>query len=452
MQVEHSLRTAVTETFQKFVSLVRNPQYNAPFNKPTRVSPIEFVMIGLLIFILREKCSDEEISKRIREMRADVRSKHVDIRTNTKVTKTMFAFVNYQAKSSWTKAPPKVAVKAPTAAAGNKKGKRKRKRGESSEDDEDEDDHEVRKPSPPKPEIAITGRQTRVAAEAAAFSYPFLSTPKKSTSSTNKPASKSKIPTERKKTAAVTTKNTVLKQEQRSPPSLSTSASHPSASSSETQLSQSLRDAGTQQNLASVPTNAAQAAQTRPKVVSQSVIKIEPTDFFAAIREAKAQKSKITAAVPPPSIPGQPGVGLLSSLAGSSEKIATGQIVSAAVPAPSAPSATLSSLGTAPHPSSPSGKSSSTLQRPATNSNLQLNVAELADISLVRPLLSLPAVETEFPKTAPSAPSSFQPTTPATAQLLGPQLSSEHIEMLRNLSMMGTLQKPGTLNIYRLNF
>ncbi|OSX63079.1 hypothetical protein POSPLADRAFT_1087352, partial [Postia placenta MAD-698-R-SB12] len=91
--VTSQFRSEVVDTFRIFVALVRDKRYNASFSKPTRVSPIEFTMIGILISVHRAKLSMTQLSSAIRIMRADVRKRHVDIRANTKVTKDMFAFI-----------------------------------------------------------------------------------------------------------------------------------------------------------------------------------------------------------------------------------------------------------------------------------------------------------------------------------------------------------------------
>ncbi|KAI8976365.1 hypothetical protein BD414DRAFT_446482 [Trametes punicea] len=87
-------REAVLETFQIFITLVRDKKYNTAFSKPSRVSPIEFIMTGVLIHRFRKTHSLIQLSSAIWLMRADVRKKHVDIRSNSKVTKTLFEFID----------------------------------------------------------------------------------------------------------------------------------------------------------------------------------------------------------------------------------------------------------------------------------------------------------------------------------------------------------------------
>ncbi|KAH9946705.1 hypothetical protein B0H21DRAFT_857876, partial [Amylocystis lapponica] len=88
-----TFRTDVLDSFRIFISLVKDKRYNAAFQKPTRVSPIEFTMTGVLIHQFRATLSMTQLSSAIWKMRADVRSRHADIRANAKVHKTMFTFI-----------------------------------------------------------------------------------------------------------------------------------------------------------------------------------------------------------------------------------------------------------------------------------------------------------------------------------------------------------------------
>ncbi|CDO76577.1 hypothetical protein BN946_scf184950.g3 [Trametes cinnabarina] len=92
--VPAKMREAVLETFQIFVALVKDKKYNSAFGGPARVSPIEFTMIGVLIHRLRKTHSLKQLFSAICLLRADVRKKHVDIRSNQKVANTMFNFLN----------------------------------------------------------------------------------------------------------------------------------------------------------------------------------------------------------------------------------------------------------------------------------------------------------------------------------------------------------------------
>ncbi|KDQ58244.1 hypothetical protein JAAARDRAFT_35059 [Jaapia argillacea MUCL 33604] len=88
------------DTFRIFVALARDKKYNTPFSKPTRVSPIEFVVIGLLIFIQKSKLSLCQLSSATALMRKDVRAAHKDIRSNNTVMKTLHNFITKKLKLS----------------------------------------------------------------------------------------------------------------------------------------------------------------------------------------------------------------------------------------------------------------------------------------------------------------------------------------------------------------
>ncbi|KAI0822105.1 hypothetical protein BC628DRAFT_1522502, partial [Trametes gibbosa] len=86
-------REAVLDTFRIFITLVNDKRYNKAFNKPTRVSPVEFTMIGVLISRFRKTLELKQLSQAIWRMRADVRNTHKDVRQNQRVVGTMFKFM-----------------------------------------------------------------------------------------------------------------------------------------------------------------------------------------------------------------------------------------------------------------------------------------------------------------------------------------------------------------------
>ena len=98
--VSTQLRIDLHETFRIFVTLARDKKYSGSLNRPTRVSPIEFVMIGVLIYLKRQTLSLTQISSAIEKMRKDVRASHQDIRTNTRVTKHLMEFMAKRIKVS----------------------------------------------------------------------------------------------------------------------------------------------------------------------------------------------------------------------------------------------------------------------------------------------------------------------------------------------------------------
>ncbi|KAI9462076.1 hypothetical protein HD554DRAFT_2027739, partial [Boletus coccyginus] len=98
--VSTQLRVDLHETFRIFVTLARDKKYSGSLNKPTRVSPIEFVMLGVLIYLKRQTLSLTQISSAIEKMRKDVRASHQDIRSNSRVTKHLMEFMAKKIKVS----------------------------------------------------------------------------------------------------------------------------------------------------------------------------------------------------------------------------------------------------------------------------------------------------------------------------------------------------------------
>ena len=98
--VPEKTRAAVLETFHIFVALVKDKKYKVAFQKPSRVAPVEFSVIGLLIYLNKEKFSFVQLSQAIWQLRADVRKEHADVRANNKVTKTMFSFLHKRLKQA----------------------------------------------------------------------------------------------------------------------------------------------------------------------------------------------------------------------------------------------------------------------------------------------------------------------------------------------------------------
>lgn len=91
--VTAAFRKKITDTFDILVILVHEKSTKTAFKKPAKVSPVEFILIVVLIAVWKDKMSLAELSESIGKMREDVRVYHSDIRMNTKVTKTMLDFM-----------------------------------------------------------------------------------------------------------------------------------------------------------------------------------------------------------------------------------------------------------------------------------------------------------------------------------------------------------------------
>jgi hypothetical protein len=98
--VSPKLREDLLDTFRVFLILARDQKYSRSLNRPTRVSPIEFVMIGVLIYLFRDRLSLTQLSSAIEKMRKDVRDDHKDIRANSRITKHMLLFMSKRLKIS----------------------------------------------------------------------------------------------------------------------------------------------------------------------------------------------------------------------------------------------------------------------------------------------------------------------------------------------------------------
>ncbi|KAI0296749.1 hypothetical protein B0F90DRAFT_1811280 [Multifurca ochricompacta] len=89
--VPPKLRTGVLDTFHVYRCLAQEKMYRKPFTQ--RVSPIEFVMIGVMIYMKREILSLTQLSHAAEKMRADVRSVEKDVRANGRVSRLLFKFI-----------------------------------------------------------------------------------------------------------------------------------------------------------------------------------------------------------------------------------------------------------------------------------------------------------------------------------------------------------------------
>ncbi|KAG1760256.1 hypothetical protein EDD22DRAFT_1051686 [Suillus occidentalis] len=133
--VSPKLREDLLDTFRVFLILARDQKYSRSLNKPTRVSPIEFVMIGVLIYLFRDRLSLTQLSSAIEKMRKDVRDDHKDIRANSRITKHMVSFMNKRLKISELKTDGE----GDKPAAGKPIKAKKRKRVAEYDDSEEEE-------------------------------------------------------------------------------------------------------------------------------------------------------------------------------------------------------------------------------------------------------------------------------------------------------------------------
>ncbi|KIJ19326.1 hypothetical protein PAXINDRAFT_96729, partial [Paxillus involutus ATCC 200175] len=146
------LRADLHETFRIFLTLARDKKYSGSLNRPTRVSPIEFVMIGVLIYLKRSTLSLTQISSAIEKMRKDVRASHQDIRSNTRVTKHLMDFMAKKIKVSELKSDGE--GDKPAASASTKSTKSVKRKRTVESDSDVPDAVPSRKAKPTKPATA----------------------------------------------------------------------------------------------------------------------------------------------------------------------------------------------------------------------------------------------------------------------------------------------------------
>ncbi|KAF7352721.1 hypothetical protein MVEN_01238300 [Mycena venus] len=120
-QFKHDINEALTE----FGRIAANPSLRGFATVAPRMAPIEFVFIGVLIYVLR-KATTEQRARAMYYLRADIRAQHTDIRFNTAIGAGMWQIIRHLKHS------PTASSRAAIA------GTPKRRRRMSDADDDDE--------------------------------------------------------------------------------------------------------------------------------------------------------------------------------------------------------------------------------------------------------------------------------------------------------------------------
>jgi hypothetical protein len=130
----------IENTYRVFGALVREPRNSAGFAK---ISPVEFIMIGILVHRHKKRLSLEALGNAVSAMRQDVRKHHEDIRNNNKVYKTMLSFIDgYQGTSPGHGEP---SAEDTVDSQNNVGGKRKASRQPAGGNEESDDDYAPKK-------------------------------------------------------------------------------------------------------------------------------------------------------------------------------------------------------------------------------------------------------------------------------------------------------------------
>ncbi|KAH6894806.1 hypothetical protein BKA70DRAFT_1117452 [Coprinopsis sp. MPI-PUGE-AT-0042] len=166
--LDPGFKADMEDTFDIFSELTQNAAYNKCFKNPGKVSPIEFIGISVLIGTLRKKLTMKQLGSAIAALRSGLREVHVDVRMNTRVSRTVLELIRGMKPSQFAQDSGPVAAK-------RKVGSAKRKRMEvdegEGEDSEGEDEAEYReRPSSSRrrgggrhKQIAVTARRKKPA-------------------------------------------------------------------------------------------------------------------------------------------------------------------------------------------------------------------------------------------------------------------------------------------------
>jgi len=94
---DQNYKREIIDIFDAFLLLTRDPELNRPFTEVgKKVAPVEFIYIAVLIAKMRRQpdCRPSDIADRILILRTTLRTRHKDIRHNTRVVKTIWEIID----------------------------------------------------------------------------------------------------------------------------------------------------------------------------------------------------------------------------------------------------------------------------------------------------------------------------------------------------------------------
>ncbi|KLO15691.1 hypothetical protein SCHPADRAFT_849248 [Schizopora paradoxa] len=159
-----SFQEKIFDAISVFSVLLDDEKNAKTFQKPAKISPVEFIMVLYLIHEYMESASLKQLDAGISKLRSDVRAKHTDIRNNGKCNKTMLSFIRDRYPENLKSTTGEIATKAMRRIGSEKPRGSKRKREEAedvkmSEADSDDDDVPLSK-SPAKKTPKTSSRVT----------------------------------------------------------------------------------------------------------------------------------------------------------------------------------------------------------------------------------------------------------------------------------------------------
>ncbi|KAI0081309.1 hypothetical protein K474DRAFT_1656814 [Panus rudis PR-1116 ss-1] len=88
-----AFKDAITEVFANYWVLTSENAYNQAFTKMTqRLSPLEFVFIGVLLYVMK-RCTPAERAEEAYQMRLFIRKRFPDIRVRADIVRTLWTFI-----------------------------------------------------------------------------------------------------------------------------------------------------------------------------------------------------------------------------------------------------------------------------------------------------------------------------------------------------------------------
>lgn len=129
-----TFKDSVDTVLQTMSTLANTPEYSAAFTEITeRVAPVEFIFIGVMLYVLPD-VPHAILARKVLELRRSVRQTHHDVRTNNKVVRSLWEFVSRTAEEL--KAETRVVVPPAKESKPKKARGTKRKAGTTDQVDE----------------------------------------------------------------------------------------------------------------------------------------------------------------------------------------------------------------------------------------------------------------------------------------------------------------------------
>jgi hypothetical protein len=90
-----AFQDAMGAVLSRLWEIARSDELDAPFRKfKAKIAPVEFVYIGVLLYVMRHGYTAREQSRAAFILRRDIRKAHVDVRFNARVAAECWSFID----------------------------------------------------------------------------------------------------------------------------------------------------------------------------------------------------------------------------------------------------------------------------------------------------------------------------------------------------------------------